>query len=213
MGNGVHIHFSFTGKSGKPTAFDAKGTGRMSRLAASFAAGVLRHLPALVALTAASPISGLRLKPHNWSSSYTWLGEKDREATLRICPTVAIGGKDPARQYNMEFRAADATVSPHVALGALIRAGLEGIRHDLPAPPVFSGDPDALTQKERDEMGLRRLPVALDEALDCLLGDETVSGWFAPEALDTYVGMKRMELKLCAGLEGDALCQRYATVY
>ena len=213
VGNGVHIHFSFTGKGGKPTAFDARGPGCMSKLAASFAAGVLRHLPALIALTAASPISGLRLKPHNWSSSYTWLGDKDREATLRICPTVTIGGKEPAKQYNIEFRAADATVSPHLALGALVRAGLEGIRNELPGPPVFSGDPDALSQPEREALGLWRLPVTLGEALDCLLADKTVSGWFAPAALDTYVGMKRMELKLCAGLEGDALCRRYATVY
>ena len=213
VGNGVHIHFSFSTRNGKAAAFDAKGPGRMSKLAAGFAAGVLRHLPALVALTAASPISGLRLKPHNWSSSYTWLGERDREASLRICPTVSLGGKDPAKQFNLEFRAADATASPHLALGAVIRAGLEGIRAHLPAPEIFSGDPEQLLPAEREARGLHRLPGTLEEALDALEADKTVASWFAPAALDTYVGMKRMELKLCEGLEGDALCQRYATIY
>ena len=213
IGNGVHVHFSFLGPKDEAAAFDPQGPGRMSALTASFAAGVLRHLPALIALCAASPVSGLRLKPHNWSSSYTWLGEKDREATLRICPTVTMGGKDPAKQYNLEFRAADATASPHLVLGAIIRAGLEGIRGKFGVPPIFSGDPDALTSVEREGLGLRRLPDTLPAALDCLLADKTACGWFAPDALQTYVGMKRMELQLCAGLEGDALCQRYAGVY
>ena len=213
VGNGVHIHFSFAGTKGEPAAFDAAKPGRMSDLAAAFSAGVLRHLPALIALTCAAPISGLRLKPHNWSSSYTWLGEKDREATLRICPTVSLGGKDPAQQFNIEFRAADATVSPHLALGALIRAGLEGISAGLAAPPIFSGDPEQLSVSERAALGLHRLPDTLETALDCLEADRTASGWFSPDALATYTGMKRMELTLCEGLDSDALCQRYASIY
>jgi glutamine synthetase len=213
VGNGVHMHFSFKGKGGAATAYDAQGPGRMSALAGAFAAGVLRHLPALIAFTAPSPHSGLRLKPHNWSSSYTWLGERDRESSLRICPVVTMGGKDPARQYNMEFRAADATASPHLSLAVLIRAGLEGIRQKLPAPLIFSGDPEALSASEREKLSLHRLPDRLEDALTCLLADKTVCGWFAPVALETYVGMKRMELKLSAGLDSDGLCQRYATVY
>jgi glutamine synthetase len=213
VGNGVHVHFSFRGPKGVAAAFDPGRPGRMSAIAGSFCAGILRHLPALVALTAASPISGLRLTPHNWSSSYTWLGEKDREATLRICPTVAMGGKDPARQFNIEFRAADATASPHLVLGAIIRAGLDGVRAGLAAPPIFSGDPANLSEKERRRLGLRRLPDTLVDAIGCLEADDTVSGWFTPEARETYVGMKRMELKLCEGMAVEALCQRYASIY
>ena len=39
-----------------------------------------RFLPAITALTASSVPSYYRLKPHNWSSSYTWLADRDREA-------------------------------------------------------------------------------------------------------------------------------------
>lgn len=213
VGNGVHVHFSFAGPNGKPAAFDPHGPGRMSRLAAAFTAGVLKHLPALVAFTASSPISGLRLKPHNWSSSYTWLGERDRESSLRICPTVTIGGKDPARQFNIEFRAADATASPHLSLAVIIMAGLEGIRSGLAAPPIFSGDPESLPNDEKARLGLIHLPDTLASALDCLASDKTVCGWFEPVALETYIGMKRMELKLCEGHSPEALCKRYAEVY
>lgn len=213
VGNGVHVHFSFVGPRGKPTAYDATQAGSLSALAQSFCAGVLRHLPALVALTAGSPISGLRLQPHNWSSSYTWLGEKEREATLRICPVVTLGNNDPGRQFNIEYRAADATACPHLVLGAIIRAGLAGVRDALPAAAIFDGDPQMLDENDRHRLGLRRLPQNLPEALEALASDAEVSGWFSKEALATYIGMKRMELKLCEGLEGDALCTRYAAIY
>ncbi len=182
-------------------------------LAASFCAGMLRHLPALTAFTAPSPLSAMRLVPHHWSASYTWLGVQDREASLRICPVTTIGNRDPARQFNIEYRAADATASPHLALAVILRAGLAGIRDRLPAPPVFSGDPAALSDNERETLGLRRLPQSLPAALDCLERDKEVRGWFSDAAFDTYTGMKRMELKLIEGIEGDALCARYAAIY
>ncbi len=213
VGNGVHVHFSFAGPKGAAAAYDPERPGALSALAGSFCAGVLRHLPALIAFTAPSPISGLRLKPHNWSSSYTWLGEKDRESTLRICPMVTMGGKSPAKQFNIEYRAADALACPHLVLGVIVRAGLAGIRDRLPAPAIFSGDPAQLSQEARSELGLHRLPQSLPEALAALESDKEVTGWFASAALLTYTGMKRMELKLCEDLEGDALCARYAGIY
>jgi len=212
VGNGVHVHFSFTGPDG-PAAYDANSPGNLSPMAASFCAGILRHLPALTAFTAPSPLSAMRLEPHHWSASYTWLGAQDREAALRVCPVTTIGGRDAARQFNIEYRAADAPASPHLTLAVIVRAGLAGIRDRLSAPPVFSGDPAGLTDNERESLGLRRLPRSLPAALDCLERDKEVCSWFSNKALATYTGMKRMELKLVEGTEGDALCARYATIY
>ncbi len=213
VGNGTHIHFSFLDRRGNPRTFDAKAKGRVSKLAGAFAAGVIRHLPAMVALTAGSPISYFRLQPHLWSASYTWFGERDREATLRICPTVEFGGADVKKQFNLEFRAADATACPHLALAVLVRAGLEGIRAKLATPPIFSGDPATLPESERKKRGLRRLPTSLSEAFDALAADKIVTGWFSTPALDTYLGMKRMEMALAGKFEGDSLCERYAEIY
>jgi glutamine synthetase len=213
VGNGVHIHMSFRDRKGASAAYDAKAPGNVSSLAGAFAAGILRHLPALVAFTAPSPVSYLRLQPHHWSASYTWFGAQDREASLRICPTYAAGGQSRARQFNLEYRAADAAASPHLALAMVVRAGLEGIGRKLKTPPLFSGDPALLGKNERKRLGLQRLPGSLPAALDALGADRTARGWLAPAALDTYVGMKRMELRLAGGLEGDALCKRYAEIY
>jgi glutamine synthetase len=174
---------------------------------------VLRHLPGITALTASSVASYYRLKPHNWSSSYTWLGDKDREATLRICPTVTIGGRDPARSFNIEYRAADATANPYLALAAIVRAGLEGLKQELPAPPVVSGDPSAMNEEERRAKGLIRLPENLPAALAAFEADTTVASWFAPIFIETFFGVKAAEMQALAGLDEAAICERYRDVY
>lgn len=213
VGNGVHIHFSFRDAKGSPATYDPARPGGVSAMAGSFVAGILRHLPALTAFTAPSPISYLRLQPHHWSSSYTWFGDRDREASLRICPVNRVGKTDPAKVFNIEYRPADATACPHLALGVMVRAGLEGIRQKLAAPPLFSGDPALLDEAQRQALGLARLPQSLAEALETMLADETVCGWFAPVAIETYVGMKRMEMKLAGDSVDDAMCRRYAEIY
>ncbi|MER8524349.1 glutamine synthetase [Mesorhizobium sp. M0644] len=213
VGNGVHIHFSFVDEAGKPATYDPAQPGGLSSRAASFCAGVLRHLPAVTAMTAASVSSYYRLKPHSWSSSYTWLADRDREASLRICPTVTIGGRDPARQHNIEYRAADATGNPYLSLAAIVRAGLEGLKAKLPAPPLVSGDPTQMSVAERKKLGLVRLPETLPTALDALLADKTVTGWFAPVFVETFVGLKRHETERLAGLDPVAVCDLYRTLY
>ena len=85
VGNGVHVHFSFAGPDG-PAAYDASAPGNLSGLAASFCAGILRHLPALTAFTAPSPLSAMRLVPHHWSASYTWLGVQRSRGLLAHLP-------------------------------------------------------------------------------------------------------------------------------
>jgi glutamine synthetase len=213
VGNGVHIHFSFLDARGRPALYHAQQPGCVAAVGGSFVAGILRHLPALVAFTAPSVISSLRLQPHNWSSSFTWFGDQDREASLRICPVPRIGKSDPAKAFNIEYRPADATACPHLALGVMVRAGLEGIRAALPAPPLFSGDPAILSDADRDRLGLHPLPGSLMAALAALQADETVLSWFDPLAMETYVGMKRMEMKLAGDNIDNALCDRYARIY
>lgn len=213
VGNGVHIHFSFVDEAGKPATYDATRPGGLSDRAGAFCAGVLRHLPGITAMTASSVSSYYRLKPHSWSSSYTWLADRDREASLRICPTVTIGGRDPARQYNIEYRAADATGNPYLSLAAIVRAGLEGLKAKLPTPPLVTGDPTLMSGAERTKLGLLRLPETLPAALDALTADSTVTGWFAPVFVETFVGLKRHESERLAGLDPVAVCDLYRTLY
>lgn len=213
VGNGVHVHFSLRDTADQPVTFDAGRPGRLSAVAGSFAAGIVRHARALLAFTAASEVSYLRLAPHRWSATHAFLGRHNREAMLRLCPTVGIGGRDPAGQLNLEFRAGDATGNPWLVMGLLIRAGLEGLRAKLEPPALVDGPIEAMPAKEQRRAGILRLPATLAEALAALEEDKTVTGWFSPELLQVYRALKQDELRRLEGLDDAAKCLRYADVY
>ena len=145
IGNGVHVHISLLDADGRNALYAADRPGALSDLGGAFAAGLLRHLPALLAFTAPSAISYLRLTPHRWSAGTAALGYRNRECAVRICPVAELAGGDLSRQFNLEYRAMDGTASPHLALALLVRAGLAGIRGDLPTPPLLDRDPGELT--------------------------------------------------------------------
>src|SRR5574342_910388 len=69
-GNGAHIHFSLWDRAGKRNLmYDPKDQYGVSELGYQFIAGLLDHLPALLALTCPSYNSYRRLQPHFWSSA------------------------------------------------------------------------------------------------------------------------------------------------
>ena len=98
VGNGVHIHFSFEDENGKPATYDPDGPHGMSAGTASFVAGVLKYLDSIVAFTAPSTVSYLRLKPHRWSAAFNNLGfplystlSNWGRSTLGVIPFVSLG--------------------------------------------------------------------------------------------------------------------------
>jgi glutamine synthetase len=212
-GNGVHIHLNLLDASGGSLLYDASRPAGLSELGGRFAAGILRHAGALSALTAPSPASAARLTPHRWSAGAVCLGERNREALLRIPALVPLGGGDPARQLHLEYRGADAAANPYLALGAIVRAGLDGVRAGLPAPPILDRDPAGLDAADAQRYGVGALPASLDAALGALAEDGTARAWMAPTLYDAYVGVKRAELAAVADLDVGEVCRRYAAIY
>jgi glutamine synthetase len=211
VGNGVHVHMSLTDADGEAVMHAADGPGGLSECGGSFVAGIVRHLPALVALTAASVVSYQRLVPHRWSAAFDNLGLRDREAALRICPVRE--SEDLARAYNVEYRAADAAASPYLLLAALVRAGLQGLRESLPTPEPTEEDLALRSDAELRARGIRRLPTSLVEALAALEADEAATSWWPPRLLDVYLKHKRGEIALLEGLSEEEQARRYAQVY
>lgn len=213
VGNGAHVHFSFLDAAGNNASYDANGTGGASLVAQQFIAGVVRHMPALCALVAPSPVSYYRLGPHHWSCGYASFGIQNREAAVRICPSPE---RDPARKakaFNMELRAPDATASPYMVIGALVRAGLEGIRAKLPLPAACDRDPSDYSDFERGQLGIRPLPGSLAGALDLLDRDAVARAWMPQAMYDSYVGVKRKEIEMFDGAEAAFICKRYHDAY
>ena len=199
-GNGAHIHCSLWGAPGAAHAghnllFDPKGRGGLSQMGFHFIGGVLAHLPALVAITCASPNSYRRLLPHFWSSAYTAYGFDNREGAIRI--PSAFWGRE-AESTNLEFKPADHSGNPYLALGGLLAAGLDGIRRQLdPGEPVDL-DPGNLSDTERAQRGITRLPTSLDTALDALQADTVLTEALGPLLTTSYLAVKRLESRYFA---------------
>jgi glutamine synthetase len=212
-GNGVHIHLSAIDADGEPLLYDQSRPGCLSELGQRFAAGILMHAGALSAITAASPASALRLTPHRWSVGAVCLAQANREALLRIPSIVALDGAEPARQMRLEYRGADATANPYLALGMIVRAGLDGLRRGLPAPELLDRDPAELENADRARYGVDAMPASLQDSLAALAADEAVRGWMKPLLYEAYVGVKRAELRAAETLDSRELCRRYAAIY
>jgi len=212
-GNGVHVHLNLLDVDGRPLLYDPQRPAQLSELGGRFAAGILCHARALTAMTAPSPVSAARLVPHRWSVGAVCLAEQNREALLRVPPIVTLGGGDPAAQLRLEYRGADAAANPYLALGALMRAGLDGLRQELQPPPVLREDPSLLDDADAARFGVGGLPDSLEGSLEALDQDDVARGGMAPLLYDAYVGVKRSEVDAARGSDLGELCRRYAQIY
>jgi glutamine synthetase len=211
VGNGTHIHFSLGDGADRPVFFDAARPYRLSRVGEHFVAGVLHHLPVLTAITAPSAVSYYRLRPNRWAPTWANVAVQDRGASIRVCPI--FGSDGVAEQFNVEYRVADAAASPYLALGALVWAGVDGIRHQRSLPPIPARNFWDMSEPERKAVGVRPLPRSLDEALEALAASDEAREWFGDTFFDVYLRFKRAELKVIDGLSEAAICARYAEIY
>ncbi|MFL5757519.1 MAG: glutamine synthetase family protein [Chloroflexota bacterium] len=190
-GSGAHVHWSIWDADHRTNLLaDAAADDGLSTLARAAIAGVLRHLPALLALTTPSVNSFRRLQPHFWSSAYTAWGLENREAAVRV-PTRYWD--DPEGSTNLELKASDASANPYISLGGLLAAALDGIEHDLdPGRPVDQ-DPGNLGDDELAGRGIRRYPASAAEALDELERDEVLCAAMGRPLADEYLKVRRAE--------------------
>jgi glutamine synthetase len=190
-GSGCHVHFSlWDTASGRNVLSDPAGPHGVSALGHHVIAGVLAHLPGLVALTAPTVNSYRRLQPQFWSSAYCCYGPDNREAAVRI-PSLFWGRE--AASTNFELKPCDASCNPYLALGALIAACLDGIEHARIPPEAVNVDPATLSEEERERLGAARLPLTLDEALVALAEDAILTEALGAPLAHEYGLVKRAE--------------------
>ncbi|HST42706.1 MAG TPA: glutamine synthetase family protein [Conexibacter sp.] len=213
QGNGLHIHLSLLDRGGRPLFHDPSRPANLSELGGRFAAGILKHAAALTALTAPSPVSWLRLQPGRRGAGAVCLGLRNREALLRIPPSVTFAGADAGAQLRLEYRAADAAANPYLALGALVHAGMRGIREQLPVPPLLERDPATLSKEDAARFGVGLLPGSLTESLQALAQDTVVATWLPTPLRELYTSVKQAEMEAAQDLALEAACAMYATVY
>jgi glutamine synthetase len=210
IGNGTHIHFSLRDTADLPVMFEPDRPWRMSEVAECFCAGILEHLPLLTAITAPSVASYYRLQPNRWAPTWANIGLQDRGAALRVCPIFDM----PAHHnFNVEYRVGDATASPYLALGAVVWAGLDGIKRRLSLPPFSDVNFWEMSDAQRDAAGARPLPRSLSESLNLLAASDTARQWFGDELFECYLRFKRAEMKAIEGMSPADICAKYAEIY
>ncbi|AFY31515.1 glutamine synthetase family protein [Calothrix sp. PCC 7507] len=185
--SGCHIHLSLW-RDGHNLLPYAQGVCGLSHIARTFIAGILHHLPALMALTTPTANSYRRIRPHTWSGAFRCWGLDNREAAVRVPSNPGLSGST-----HFELKTVDASANPYLALGAIIAAGLDGVQRSLdPGTPVDQ-DPGYLPIEQLTANGIEPLPKNLGEALIHLQNNDVLLNALNPQLSQAFLAVRQAE--------------------
>ncbi|MBV9314581.1 MAG: glutamine synthetase [Pseudonocardia sp.] len=178
-GNSCHVHLSLRDADGTPVLADPRAKDRwgLAPLGEHFLAGQLAALRELTLLFAPNINSYKRFVKRSFAPTALAWGVDNRTCALRL-----VGSGSSLR---VENRVPGGDVNPHLALAAVIAAGLYGIERELPLLPPCTGNAylsDAPT-----------VPTTLREALAAWEGSELAKECFGEEVVAHYANMARVE--------------------
>jgi glutamine synthetase len=184
QGSAMHLGFSLW-RDEEPLLAGGSYAG-LSEIGFYAIGGILKHAPALAALTNPTTNSYKRLASSDAPARLTY-SQQQRSAACR----VPQHSQSP-RQKQIELRFPDATGNPYVALAAITMAAIDGIQLKLsPGQPL---DREFLPPSPEQLAELRQMPMTLDEALaalqrDCdfLLHDDV----FTADVINAWIQEKR----------------------
>jgi glutamine synthetase len=176
-GNSCHIHLSLRTADGGPL-LAGDGPHGLSPAGEHFLAGQLAALRELTLCYAPNVNSYKRYQPGSFAPTAVRWGVDNRTCALRL---VSHG---PG--LRVENRAPGGDVNPHVALAAMIAAGLHGLDNQLPLEPACTGNAYTDTGP--------RLPRSLAEALELWQKSDLAASAFGGDVVDHYANYARTEL-------------------
>ena len=180
-GSGMHLTMSLS-KDGKNVFCSDNENSRLSDTAYKFIAGLLKYTPDMACLTNPTVNSYKRFIPGYEAPCYISWSESNRSLLVRV-PSSRNGN-----DARVELRSPDPTANPYLALAACLKAGLAGIRDNEALPPSIDVNIYKLSDKERGYLGIKSLPISLNEAINIgkksefikeLLGEKFASSYFA----------------------------------
>ena len=184
-GSGMHTHLSLW-RDGQPL-FAGTGYAGLSDTGLYAIGGILRHAPALLALTNPTTNSYKRLVPGFEAPVNLAYSQRNRSAACRI-PMVSAN----PRTKRVEFRCPDAMANPYFAFAAILMAAIDGIQNKFhPGDPL---DTDLYELSPARRATVPQAPHALDEALDALERDHDFllrGDVFTDDVIATWLAHKR----------------------
>jgi glutamine synthetase len=184
-GSGMHTHQSIW-KDGKPL-FAGKEYAGISQMCLYYIGGILKHAPALAALTNPTTNSYKRLTPGFEAPVLLAYSSRNRSAGIRI-PMYSPSPK----AKRIEVRFPDPACNPYLAFAAMLMAGLDGIENKIdPGEPM---EKDLYDLEPKEAAKVPTMPGSLDDALRNLEKDHEFllkGGVFSEELLEAWVSYKR----------------------
>ena len=190
VGNGQHLHLSARA-GGRALLSGGDGPYGLTRPGEALLAGLLDRLPALVAVSAPSVASYLRLVPQHWAAPYQCWGLENREAALRLI-TGSVGERD--RAANAELKCCDGAANPYLVVAAVTAIAAASVEQDGRLPAEVPGDPALLPEESRPA----RLPGDLAAAVAALRADDILPGLLGPPLLEAICAVRHAEAELFA---------------
>jgi glutamine synthetase len=187
-GSGCHLHLSLW-KGGENILTDYRGKYGLSETGEQFIAGVLHHLPALMAVTTPIPNSYRRIVPHSWTGAYQCWGMDNREAAIRVIREA------DGEVKNFELKTVDASSNPYLALGVVIAAGLDGIKQEMELKNPVQEDPAYFSEDELEELKIKSLPSDLAESIRELKKNSVILSALGERLSKAYIAVKEGDLK------------------
>lgn len=183
-GSGMHVHQSIW-KDGQPLFAGDKYAG-FSQMGLHYIGGILKHAPALLAITNPTTNSYKRLVPGFEAPVNLAYSQGNRSASVRI----PLSGTNP-KAKRLEFRCPDATSNPYLAFAAMLCAGIDGIKNQIdPGEPL---DVDIYDLSPEELSKIPSTPGSLEGALEALEKDHsflTETGVFTEDFIETWISYK-----------------------
>ena len=206
-GNGMHVNQSLF--RGDDNAFyDASDPDRLSVEAHQYIAGLLRHAPEIAIVCAQWVNSYKRLVPGFEAPTYISWAAVNRSDLVRV-PAYRPGKEASTR---VEFRLPDPTCNPYLAFAAMLTAGLAGIERAYDPVPAAVEDAAKLSDVERADRGIRRLPGSLYEAIQAAEGSAVLRRALGDHVYDSLLTNKRIEWDSYRSAVTDYELKRYLAI-
>ena len=182
-GTSCHAHISINGSADNVTKYSSP-----------FLAGILEHLPSIIAFTLPIEESYQRVMAGIWAGGeYVTWGSQNKEVPLRLC--------GPG---HWELKTQDGMGNTYLSMSAVLAAGLYGLRQNLElVQKDCLGDPTGIGEEERERLGIKtKLPHTLEESLWCLKRNQVLKEMLGEKVVEDYIAVKEAEMAKLRGF-GD----------
>jgi len=187
-GSGMHTHQSlFTGD--KNAFFDVNDKFHLSDIGKGYIAGLMKHAPEITLITNQWVNSYKRLVPGYEAPVYISWACRNRSDLIRV-PMYKPGHEKATRA---EYRSPDPACNPYLAFAVMLAAGMEGIEKGYKLPDPVERNVYEMTEKEREEYGIKTLPASLYEAIQLTEKSELVKKTLGDHIFDKLIENKKIE--------------------